>query len=115
MVSRLLRALHLEGDLATAFGHIIERVHAALIAQDAELIEINPLVLTTDGRLIAADAKVLLDEDAAFRHPGRRAAPAGTIFERRSRESRRHRRADRGAAWRRGNHEWRRPHHGNPR
>ena len=86
MVSRLLRALHLDGEQATAFGQIIERLHAALIAQDAELIEINPLVLTTDGRLVAADAKVLLDEDAAFRHPGRRAAPAGTTFEQRSRE-----------------------------
>ena len=81
MISRLLRALGLEGELAVSFGQFLHRLHAALIAQDAELIEINPLVLTRDGNLIAADAKVLLDEDAAFRHPGRRAVPAGTAFE----------------------------------
>lgn len=85
MINRLLRALALDGGLAESFRTVLERLHAALIAQDAELIEINPLVLTTDNRLIAADAKVLLDEDAAFRHPGRRAVPTGTDFEQESR------------------------------
>ena len=36
---------------------------------DAELVEVNPLVLTGDGRVIALDAKVTLDDSAAFRHP----------------------------------------------
>ncbi|MDD1743657.1 MAG: acetate--CoA ligase family protein [Methanomassiliicoccales archaeon] len=36
---------------------------------DCELVEMNPLVQTAEGRLIAADAKVVIDEDAAFRHP----------------------------------------------
>ncbi len=36
---------------------------------DADLVEINPLVLTTDGRVHALDAKVTLDDSAAFRHP----------------------------------------------
>jgi succinyl-CoA synthetase beta subunit len=35
---------------------------------DAKLVEINPLVLTTDGKLIAADSRVSLDDDALFRH-----------------------------------------------
>ena len=35
----------------------------------AKLVEINPLILTKDGRVIAADAKVELDDDALFRHP----------------------------------------------
>ena len=78
MVDRLVRFL---GDPAPAFAQLIERVYAALVAQDAELIEINPLVLTRAGSLVAADAKVVLDEDAAFRHPGRRAQPSGTRFE----------------------------------
>jgi succinyl-CoA synthetase beta subunit len=81
MVTRLLRALRLEGETAIDFGRVVEQLYAALISQDAELIEINPLVLTVDERFIAADAKVMLDEDAVFRHPGRRAAPAGTPFE----------------------------------
>lgn len=38
-------------------------------AWDAKLVEINPLVLTADGNLIAADARVSLDDDALFRHP----------------------------------------------
>ncbi len=36
---------------------------------DCELVEMNPLVQTADGKLVAADAKVVIDEDAAFRHP----------------------------------------------
>jgi succinyl-CoA synthetase beta subunit len=86
MVNRLVRTLALEGPIATAFGDILRQLYAALVSQDAELIEINPLVQTKDGALIAADAKVMLDEDAAFRHPGRRAVPTGTEFELASRE-----------------------------
>jgi succinyl-CoA synthetase beta subunit len=85
MVDRLLRALGLSGDAGKAFGEIVAKLHAALVSQDAELIEINPLVLTTDGSFVAADAKVVLDEDSAFRHTGRRAQPAGTPFEREAR------------------------------
>jgi citryl-CoA synthetase large subunit len=39
------------------------------LAEDTRLVEINPLVKTTDGRWIAADAKVAIDDDAFFRHP----------------------------------------------
>ncbi|WP_291296908.1 ATP-grasp domain-containing protein [Elioraea sp.] len=81
MVDRLVRGLGLAGDQATAFARLVEQVYRGLIANDAELIEINPLVLTKDGAFVAADAKVVLDEDAAFRHPGRRAQPEGTAFE----------------------------------
>jgi succinyl-CoA synthetase beta subunit len=42
----------------------------AMLAEDATLAEINPLILTTDGRVIALDAKVTLDDNAAFRHDG---------------------------------------------
>jgi succinyl-CoA synthetase beta subunit len=81
MIDRLSRALGLSGDAGKAFGDIVTQVHAALVTQDAELIEINPLVLTADGAFVAADAKVVLDEDSAFRHAGRRSHPAGTPFE----------------------------------
>ena len=36
---------------------------------DCELVEVNPLVLTTDGRLVAADSKVVINDDSLFRHP----------------------------------------------
>ena len=64
-----------------AIAAAVRRLHAMLVAEDAELVEINPLVVTPDGAVIAADAKVVLDEDAAFRHPGRKAIPDGTPFE----------------------------------
>lgn len=81
MVERLARGVGLSGESAKEFSAIAERLYEALVSQDAELVEINPLVLTAGGRFVAADAKVALDEDAAFRHPGRRAKPAGTAFE----------------------------------
>ncbi|TVR09289.1 MAG: ADP-forming succinate--CoA ligase subunit beta [Salinarimonadaceae bacterium] len=81
MVERLARGLGLSGEPAKEFSAIAGRLYEALVSQDAELVEINPLALTVDGRFVAADAKVALDEDAAFRHPGRRAKPAGTAFE----------------------------------
>ena len=40
----------------------------AMIAEDATLLEINPLILTTEGRVLALDSKVSLDNNAAFRH-----------------------------------------------
>lgn len=86
MVDRITRALGLAERLARDFGRLVEQVYGALVSQDAELVEINPLVLAKDGGFTAADAKVVLDEDSAFRHPGRRAQPEGTPFERAARE-----------------------------
>jgi succinyl-CoA synthetase beta subunit len=86
MIERLVRGMGLAGEPAKAFGRLVEQVYRSLVSQDAELIEINPLVLTKAGHFVAADAKVVLDEDAAFRHPGRRAQPEGTAFERAARD-----------------------------
>jgi len=66
-VQGLKRALGLQGD----FEDVVRGVVETLVAEDAELVEVNPLVLTGDGRLIAADAKVVLDDDAVHRHPAR--------------------------------------------
>lgn len=84
-LSDLTRRLGLEGDQEKAFADVARRVLDALYKEDAELVEINPLVLEKGGALIAADAKVMLDEDAAFRHEGRVPLPQGTEFERRAR------------------------------
>jgi len=48
---------------------ILLKLYRCYIEGDADLTEINPLTLTTDGRVHALDAKVSLDDDAAFRHP----------------------------------------------
>lgn len=86
MVDRLVRGIGLSGEVGAAFATLIGQVYCGLIKQDAELIEINPLVLTRQGAFVAADAKVVLDEDSAFRHTGRRSHPEGTVFELAARE-----------------------------
>jgi succinyl-CoA synthetase beta subunit len=48
---------------------LIRNLVKAYIESDAELIEINPCALTDDGKVIAADAKVSIDDNALFRHP----------------------------------------------
>ena len=48
---------------------ILPKLYSAFVELDASQIEINPLVLTGDGKVMALDAKVILDDSAAFRHP----------------------------------------------
>ena len=47
---------------------VLVKLYRAYVDGDADLVEINPLILTTDGRVHALDAKVTLDDNAAFRH-----------------------------------------------
>ena len=48
---------------------LLVKLYRCYVKGDCDLAEINPLILTTDGRVHALDAKVTLDENAAFRHP----------------------------------------------
>src|SRR4030081_2562184 len=48
---------------------ILQKLYRCFVEGDADLVEINPLVLTPDGRVHALDAKVSLDNNAEFRHP----------------------------------------------
>jgi succinyl-CoA synthetase beta subunit len=48
---------------------VLMKLFNAYVDADADLVEINPLILTPDGRVHALDAKVSLDENASFRHP----------------------------------------------
>ncbi len=48
---------------------LLLKLYACYVEGDCDLAEINPLILTTDGRVHALDAKVTLDDNAAFRHP----------------------------------------------
>jgi succinyl-CoA synthetase beta subunit len=56
---------------------LAERLWAVFVGQDATLVEVNPLVYTGDGRVIALDAKVTLDDNAAFRQDFDRFADPG--------------------------------------
>ncbi len=50
-------------------AEILVKLYDCYVKGDCDLAEINPLVLTTDGRVHALDAKVTLDDNAAYRHP----------------------------------------------
>ena len=57
------------GPTAARVAEVITRLWEVFTAEDATLVEVNPLVLTTDGTVLALDGKVTLDDNAAFRHP----------------------------------------------
>jgi len=65
----LARDIGLAEELRPAFGELAHRLYEVFAAYDALLAEINPLVVTTQGALLALDGKVVLDDNALFRHP----------------------------------------------
>ena len=60
--------LELSHNLVRTAATMLENLYKVFIDVDASLLEINPLVVTTDGRLVAADAKINIDDDAVYRH-----------------------------------------------
>jgi succinyl-CoA synthetase beta subunit len=64
----LATALGFSGDQARAAQQIMGGVYRAYAAKDASLVEINPLVVTADGRVLALDAKMNFDDNALYRH-----------------------------------------------
>lgn len=61
-------ALGLTGDLAKQAANVASKLFDAFLGTDAEQIEINPLAVTDDGKLLVLDAKVAFDGNALFRH-----------------------------------------------
>lgn len=61
-------ALELSGDLAKQAANVAAKLYDAFLGTDAEQIEINPLAVTDDGKLMVLDAKVAFDGNAMFRH-----------------------------------------------
>jgi len=68
-VRRVAFFLGLAPEQRKAFGPIMRGLYDAFIASDADLAEINPLVTTPGGELLALDAKIVLDDSALPRHP----------------------------------------------
>ncbi|MEU6250842.1 ADP-forming succinate--CoA ligase subunit beta [Glycomyces sp. NPDC047010] len=56
-------------DLREQLVDVFVKLWGAFVAEDATLVEVNPLVRTPEGKVLALDAKVTLDENADFRHP----------------------------------------------
>jgi succinyl-CoA synthetase beta subunit len=60
-------------DVQDQVADVLIKLWAAFVAEDATLMEINPLVKTEDGKVVALDGKVTLDDNAGFRHPNHEA------------------------------------------
>ena len=56
-------------DVLDQVADVLVKLWQAFVKEDATLMEINPLVKTSDGRIIALDGKVTLDDNSSFRHP----------------------------------------------
>ena len=64
---RLAAGMGLPAALANPFAQQVARLYEMFVARDCSMAEINPLVTTKDGRIIALDAKLSLDDDGLFR------------------------------------------------
>lgn len=82
----IAQRLSLPKELHPTFASICSGLYSLMTDLDADLVEINPLALTPDHQLVALDAKVILNDEALYRHPefkNRESTPAlGSEFER---------------------------------
>ena len=65
----IAKAGQFPADVVEQVADVLVNLWSAFVAEDATLMEINPLVKTADGRIIALDGKVTLDDNSDFRHP----------------------------------------------
>ena len=63
------KTLGLEGDLAKQATKLLGQLYRAFVEKDMEMLEINPLIISTQGQLKCLDAKISFDSNALYRHP----------------------------------------------
>jgi len=68
-IENIIKIFQLEENQKTQASEIIKSIFKLLTTKDANLIEINPLILTTDGNLLCLDAKINFDDNALYRQP----------------------------------------------
>jgi succinyl-CoA synthetase beta subunit len=68
-VRRVSKALGLDADLQKQMSALLTFLYKAFTERDMSLLEVNPLVVTKDNKLVCLDAKVGFDDNALFRHP----------------------------------------------
>jgi succinyl-CoA synthetase beta subunit len=68
--AEIVTAGRFPAEVADQVADVVAKVWGVFTAEDATLVEINPLVRTPEGQVIALDGKVSLDDNATFRHPG---------------------------------------------
>ena len=66
---RLAFEAGIDADLVRPVGALLAKLYDAFVGEDAMLVEVNPLIVTKDRKVAALDAKVTLDDNAAYRHP----------------------------------------------
>jgi succinyl-CoA synthetase beta subunit len=66
---RLAFGAGVDADLIRGVGALLTRLYDAFVAEEAMLVEVNPMIVTADRSVAALDAKVTLDDNALFRHP----------------------------------------------
>ena len=66
---KVAKALGLTGDLAKQAETLVGQLYKAFVSKDMEMLEVNPLIITKDGKLKCLDAKVSFDGNALYRHP----------------------------------------------
>ena len=66
--NRIAMALGLKGDQIKQCGALVKSLYDAFIAKDMSLLEINPLVVTKDGKVVCLDAKMNFDDNSLYRH-----------------------------------------------
>ncbi|MBN8634323.1 MAG: ADP-forming succinate--CoA ligase subunit beta [Anaerolineae bacterium] len=64
-----VKRANLDAEAVEGAVSILQKLYVAFVDGDADLVEINPLILSKDGRVYALDAKVSLDDSAAYKHP----------------------------------------------
>lgn len=65
----IVAAAGFDAEIAPKVAAVLQTLWTVYRSEDATLVEVNPLVLTEDGEIVALDGKVTLDENAGFRHP----------------------------------------------
>jgi succinyl-CoA synthetase beta subunit len=66
---RLAFEAGVDADVVRSVGALLAKLYAAFVAEEAMLVEVNPLIVTGDRDVTALDAKVTLDGNALYRHP----------------------------------------------
>ncbi|MEU4742741.1 ADP-forming succinate--CoA ligase subunit beta [Actinosynnema sp. NPDC023658] len=69
----IVAAAKFPAEVADQVADVIVKLWETFVSEDATLVEVNPLVRDPEGRIVALDGKVTLDENASFRHPGHEA------------------------------------------
>ena len=66
---KLVSKLDVPSNLVDSIGEIACKLYKVFVKADANTVEINPLILTKDGRIVAGDCRITVDDNSVFRHP----------------------------------------------